>query len=70
MLEHYTAGHLALGTARREMTSARPDAPVVAPRPDGRLITLRVHAAASLHRLAVALEPAQRPDRRLVEPAA
>lgn len=75
MQDHYLASHLALGAARLEMHSARPDAPVVPSRPrrsPGLTRTLRAQAAATLHRVAAALEPAPRPDRRLaarVEPS-
>ena len=74
MHDHYIASHLALGAARLEMSSARPDAPVVTPRSGlGLGRTLRTRAASALHRVASALEPVERPDRRLgarVEPSA
>jgi hypothetical protein len=65
MHDHYTASHLALGAARREMTSALPDAPVVTPRSGGLGRSLRTRAASALRRAASALEPVERPDRRL-----
>ena len=77
MHDHYPASHLALDAAELEMLSARPDAPVVAPR-IRRVVGagLRARAASSLRRVAAALEPAParapRPDRRLggrVEPS-
>jgi hypothetical protein len=65
-MDHYTASHLALGAARLEMTSARPDAPVVAAperaRPD---LRARARIAAYLHRLAAILEPRQGRDRKV-----
>jgi hypothetical protein len=72
MLDQYTASQLALGAAHREMTSARPDAPVLPttdrPRPDGRALTLtrtRARLASALHRVAAVLEPAEGRDRRV-----
>lgn len=51
--------------------SARPDSPVVAPRAGragrlpGAVPRVRAHVAASLHRIASALEPAAAHDRRV-----
>ena len=66
MYDLFLGADLAGRGGRALAHSARPDAPVVVPaahqtaRP-----RLRAHVAASLHRLASALEPAERRDRRV-----
>lgn len=61
------AADLAVRATRAHAGSALPDAPVVAPRPQRPRLPLRARAglASRLHRLASALEPAERPARRL-----
>ncbi len=65
MLDLFVATDLALKGTRAEARSARPDAPVVAPRPARERLRLRARAglAARLHRAATALEPRQRAER-------
>lgn len=57
MLDQYAAAHLAARTTSLVANSARPDAPVVAPRESVRLETARARLAAQLHRIATAVEP-------------
>ena len=64
MIDLYLATNLATKAARAAAGSARPDAPVVTERPR-REHRIRAGAAAALHRMASALEPAEAPDRRV-----
>lgn len=63
MLDLFVGIDLATRGTRALAGSALPDAPVVPERT--RRHPVRVRLAASLHRIATALEPADAPDRRL-----
>jgi hypothetical protein len=65
MFELFVGTDLALKSTRAEAWSARPDAPVVAPRPQRDRLPVRARAglAVRLHRIASALEPRRRPER-------
>jgi hypothetical protein len=65
MLDLFVAADLAVKGTRAVAWSARPDAPVVAPRPERARLPLRARAglAARLHRIATALEPRPRAER-------
>ena len=67
MYDLFLGADLAGRGGRALAHSARPDAPVVAPAAPQTAVRprLRAHVAASLHRLASALEPAGGRDRRV-----
>ena len=66
MYDLFLGADLAGRGGRALAHSARPAAPVVAPAAPGTTgPRLRAHVAASLHRLASALEPAEGRDRRV-----
>lgn len=74
MYDLFVGAHLAGRAGHALAHSARPDSPVVAPPAERSAPRARVraHVAASLHRLASALEPAAGRDRRVsprVEPS-
>jgi len=70
MFDHIAATHPTFRSIGFVDGSARPEAPVVAPRDSARL-TARVRAsfASRLHRLASAVEPRQRRTRPATSPA-
>jgi hypothetical protein len=70
MLDLFVASDLAVRGTRAEAWSARPDAPVVAPRkPSPRAARTRTVLAASLRRAAATLEPREQRDRSVARGA-
>jgi hypothetical protein len=62
MHDHLVATQVATSTSSLVDRSARPDAPVVAPR-QRRTLDVRIRLAARLHRIAAALEARPRRER-------